>query len=97
MLRRLLIREKRLDLCVDVAAGQAGGIQGADDGTDTGSRDHVRVHTQFVQRLEHQDVRESLRAAATQRQADARLARELAATGAGHDHAGCREPQELAA
>ena len=85
------INEKLLDLCADVATRQAGRIQCADDGADAATGNDVRTYPQFVQRLEYRDVCQPLRAAAAQRQSDARLPFPVGTAGTGQQGTGSAE------
>ncbi len=62
---------------IDLLGRHAAGIQAADHGAHAGAGDAVDGNFEFLENLEHADVRHAARAAARQHQADARAHRRI--------------------
>ena len=62
------VMRQRDDVAADVLAAHAGGISGADQRADRGAGDGGGLYAQFVERLDHRDMREPARAAAAERE-----------------------------
>src|SRR4029077_15341468 len=62
------VMRERDDVAAELLAAHAGGVSRADERADRGAGDGGGFYAQFVERLEHRNMREPARAAAAKRQ-----------------------------
>ena len=78
---------------VHLRGGHPGSVQPADDRTHAGADDTVHRNAQFLQHLEHADMRDAARPATAQRQTDAGAARRSVGS-VDHRQAAWREEEQ---